>query len=51
MIFLILILSGYSLLEELKGMPAPEVAVKYYTGADLYLFGKSDLFTTYSSII
>ncbi|XP_031279149.1 ubiquinol oxidase 4, chloroplastic/chromoplastic-like [Pistacia vera] len=24
--------------EELKGMPAPEVAVKYYTGGDLYLF-------------
>ncbi|WCJ20131.1 Alternative oxidase family protein [Euphorbia peplus] len=24
--------------EELKKMPAPEVAVKYYTGGDLYLF-------------
>ncbi|KAJ4704001.1 Ubiquinol oxidase [Melia azedarach] len=24
--------------EELKKMPAPEVAVKYYTGSDLYLF-------------
>jgi hypothetical protein len=26
--------------EELKKSPAPEVAVKYYTGGDLYLFGK-----------
>ena len=26
--------------EELKKLPAPEVAVKYYTGGDFYLFGK-----------
>lgn len=26
--------------ENLKKLPAPEVAVKYYTGGDLYLFGK-----------
>lgn len=25
--------------EELKKLPAPEVAVKYYTEGDLYLFG------------
>lgn len=37
-----LILGYFSCLnaEELKKMPAPEVAVKYYTGGDLYLFGK-----------
>lgn len=29
-----------SFVEELKKSPAPEVAVKYYTGGDLYLFGK-----------
>jgi hypothetical protein len=27
--------------EELKKLPAPEVAVKYYTEGDLYMFGKS----------
>jgi hypothetical protein len=26
--------------EDLRKMPAPEVAVKYYTEGDLYLFGK-----------
>ncbi len=26
--------------DELKKLPAPEVAVKYYTGGDFYLFGK-----------
>ena len=26
--------------EELKKLPAPEVAVKYYTEGDLYMFGK-----------
>lgn len=26
--------------EELKNLPAPEVAVKYYTEGDLYMFGK-----------
>lgn len=34
------ILSVLSVADELKKMPAPEVAVKYYTGGDLYLFGK-----------
>lgn len=27
-------------IDELKKLPAPDVAVKYYTGGDLYLFGK-----------
>jgi len=27
--------------EELKKLPAPEVAVKYYTEGDLYMFGES----------
>jgi len=27
-------------------MPAPEVAVNYYTGDDLYLFGKLFIFKT-----
>ena len=34
----------YSLLwvsEELKKLPAPQTAIKYYTNEDLYLFGKS----------
>ena len=26
--------------EDLKKMPAPEVAVNYYMGGDMYLFGK-----------
>ena len=26
--------------EKLKKLPAPEIAVKYYTGGDLYLFGE-----------
>jgi hypothetical protein len=26
--------------DDLKKLPAPEVAVKYYTEGDLYLFGK-----------
>lgn len=26
--------------DELKKKPAPEVAIKYYTGGDLYLFGE-----------
>jgi ubiquinol oxidase len=26
--------------EELKKLPAPTIAVKYYTEGDLYLFGK-----------
>ncbi|KAB2637569.1 ubiquinol oxidase 4 [Pyrus ussuriensis x Pyrus communis] len=30
--------------EDLKKMPAPEVAVKYYTSGDMYLFGKLCLF-------
>jgi len=34
------ILTGSSIAEELKKLPAPEVAIKYYTGDDLYLFGK-----------
>lgn len=28
-------------------MPAPEVAVNYYTGGDLYLFGKPFIFMTH----
>lgn len=28
------------IIDELKKLPAPEVAVKYYTEGDLYLFGK-----------
>lgn len=31
---------SFSVVENLKKLPAPEVAVKYYTGGDLYLFGK-----------
>jgi hypothetical protein len=30
--------------DDLKKLPAPEVAVKYYTEGDLYLFGKFFLF-------
>lgn len=30
-----------SFVDELKMLPAPEIAVKYYTQGDLYLFGKS----------
>lgn len=30
----------FTFVEELKKLPAPEIAVKYYTGEDLYLFGK-----------
>lgn len=33
-----------SVVEDLKKMPAPEVAVKYYTSSDMYLFGKFCLF-------
>lgn len=29
-----------NIIDELKKMPAPDVAVQYYTGSDLYLFGK-----------
>ena len=35
--------------EDLKKMPAPEIAVNYYTGGDLYLFGK--LFHLYALIV
>lgn len=33
--------------EELKKLPAPDVAVKYYTEGDLYLFGKSSILIIY----
>ena len=30
-----------SFVDKLKNLPAPEIAVRYYTEGDLYLFGKS----------
>lgn len=40
----------FPIVDELKKFPAPEIAVKYYTGDDLYLFGKLSFFT-YDSVL
>lgn len=34
------VISYTQFVEELKKLPAPEVAVRYYTEGDLYLFGE-----------
>lgn len=40
----------FPVVDELKKLPAPEIAVKYYTGDDLYLFGKF-FYVTYGSLM
>lgn len=35
--------------DKLKELPAPEIAVKYYTEGDLYLFGMCTYLTSYAS--
>lgn len=39
-----------TVVEDLKKLPAPEVAVKYYTSGDLYLFGKFFCFSIFVSV-